>query len=215
MTRRTRLGLSASESHTSGDDCKERSVGSTRVSIAAAILFLLPWPILWIARSGPPPRKNKVRHRWSRSHCLVIGLFVVPLLCYLSLYLPITRAQTMQRNGNLVELTEVDLFSLPDWQDRSVAIEGFVLGMARSEATKHAQDRGLKLRSKMPPKTAGEMHGPCLRASCSVAQIQGDFVGIVLYFDAADRVTKMSVEVSVDMFPEVKKVNVSRRFKGL
>ena len=45
-------------------------------------------------------------------------------------------------------------------------------------------------------------------------RVGGSWIGIDLFFQA-DRVTKIKVGLSVDMDEEVKKVNVTREFKGL
>ena len=43
----------------------------------------------------------------------------------------------------------------------------------------------------------------------------GNWIGIDLFFDSSDRITMIKVGVPVDAYPEVKKVNVGRQFKGL
>jgi len=53
-----------------------------------------------------------------------------------------------------------------------------------------------------------------LQGSCSVYKVRGNYIGIDLFFETG-RVTKVSVAVSEDMDPEVRKVNITREFKGL
>jgi len=177
-------------------------------------IFPASCAIIWMAFSGLlPRRKCSTQHGW-RSHFSVVGLTMV-LLGSLFFSPPNTCPNVAPQNGNPVELTQVDLFSLPDWQHKPVAIEGFALGMTRSEATQLAGDHGLKFLPNMPTKTVGVQKGPGLQASCAVYKNHGNYVGIDLYFDAADHVSKMGVSVSVDMDPEVMRVSVSRRFRGL
>ncbi len=188
-------------------------MGLTGMSVAGVILFLIPWSILWMAWRGPLQRRKEFAHRGWRSHCLVTGLPVVSLLCVF--FSPNARLHATAENGKPIELTQVDFFSLADWQHKSVAIEGFVLGMTRAEATRLAQAHGLQFLPNMPTRTVGEAKGPCRQASCAIYQVHGNYIGIDLYFDATDHVSKISVSVSVDMDPQVSRVNVSRRFRGL
>lgn len=112
-----------------------------------------------------------------------------------------------------VELTQVDLFSLPDWQHRPVAVDGFFIGMARKEAMQSATQHGVELiRPKVRPtccpvsdvyQAVGKYHG------------HGNFTGIRLYFDEADRISKIGIEISEGMDPDVKEANITRKFKGL
>jgi hypothetical protein len=112
-----------------------------------------------------------------------------------------------------VELTREDLFSLPDWKQREVAVDGFVLGMTREQAFEVAKAKGLKLRSDQPPGKVRWVKLPCRGKSCSVLQANGNWVGINLLFDA-DHLARIRVSVPVDTYPEVKKANIAREFKG-
>jgi hypothetical protein len=112
-----------------------------------------------------------------------------------------------------VELTKVDLLSRPDWERRGVAVDGFVLGMTREEAFEVARLNNLKLRSGLLPKKMQEHQVPCRETSCSVSQINGNWIGVNLFFNS-DLLTKIKVSVPVDAYAEVKEVNVSREFKG-
>ena len=113
-------------------------------------------------------------------------------------------------NGHTVELTQVDLFSLSDWQHKTVSVNGFILGMTRAKASELAQARRLKLL----PVSLSEGGRSC-EASCALYQDGGNWIGIDLFFDSSDRITMIKVGVPVDAYPEVKKVNVGRQFKGL
>jgi hypothetical protein len=117
-------------------------------------------------------------------------------------------------NQDAVELTKVDIFSLPDWKSKSVDIDGFTLGITRKEAFEIANERHLSLTSNVPPKTVGELKAPCTQASCGVGQTDGNWIGVDLFFEM-DRITKIKVSVPVDAEPSVKKVNIARDFKGL
>jgi hypothetical protein len=119
-----------------------------------------------------------------------------------------------KNNQDAVELTKVDIFSLPDWKSKSVAIDGFTLGITRKEAFEIANERHLSLTSNVPPKAVGELKAPCTQASCAVGQTDGNWIGVNLFFEM-DRITKIKVSVPVDADPEVKKVNIAREFKGL
>lgn len=68
-----------------------------------------------------------------------------------------------------VELTQSDLFSLPDWQHKSLAMGGFVLGMTRAQVLELAGSNRLELRPNMPVRTVGEMNGLCRQGSYSVS----------------------------------------------
>ena len=187
-------------------------MGPTGLSVAGISIFLISCPIAWMTFRCL--RKRSTQHLWF-SYAPVIELSLVLSLGLFLISPPNARPNAASENGNPVELTEVDLFSLPDWQHRPVAIEGFVLGMTRSEARRLAEDHDLKFLPNMPRKTGGVQKGSCLQTSCAVYKVHGNYIGIDLYFDAADHVSKMGVSVSVDMDPEVKRSNVSRRFRGL
>lgn len=113
-----------------------------------------------------------------------------------------------------IELTQVDLFSRPDWEQSQVAVAGFFLGMTRTQAFEWAKANNLTLRSDVPPRRAQEVRVPCRQASCSLSQVGGNWIGVNLFFDT-DRVTKIKVSVPLDADPDVKKVNIARTFKGL
>lgn len=118
-------------------------------------------------------------------------------------------------NSQTVELTQTDLFSLPDWQHRSVAISGFSLGISRAEASELARAHNLRLLTKTF-RTVGDVNGPCRpdEESCTVYRAAGPWIGLDLFFDN-DRLKKMKVSVSDDAIPEVQKVSVAREFKSL
>jgi len=122
--------------------------------------------------------------------------------------------QSKERNNRPIELTKEDLFSLPDWQHRPVSVNGFVLGMTREQALAVAKANGLGIASNAAPRTVGELNGPCLEGSCSVNKVRGNYIGIDLLLEA-DRVTKVTVAISEDMDPDVRKVNITREFRGL
>lgn len=129
---------------------------------------------------------------------------------------PAAWCQSAAPNDKPIEMTQVDFFSVPRWPERRVSIKGFILGMARSDALKIAHAQGLRLVA-YDPRTAGGFESPCdeARASCSVYEGRGPYIGIDLYFNEADRVSRMAVSVSEDMGPEVRKTNVTRQFEGL
>ena len=112
-----------------------------------------------------------------------------------------------------VELTKVDLFSLPDWKQQEVAVEGFFLGMTREQVFEIARTNKLRLRSDRPPRMIRQAKLPCREKSCSVLQINGNWIGINLFFEE-DRLVKMKASVPVDAAPEVKQANIARKFKG-
>lgn len=109
------------------------------------------------------------------------------------------------------ELTRVDLFAQQGWRQRPVAVDGFVLGMSRSEAVQLAAMRGLVLRSSLPPP---EPRISCRRSACDVCEVRGNCIGINFHFDGADRVSQIAVSFSGDMDPEVKKSNITEKFQG-
>ena len=126
------------------------------------------------------------------------------------------RQKAAAENQKAVELTQVDLFSLPDWKHRAVAVDGFVLGMSRTETTQLAQARGLELVTKKRPKKVGDLGGPCREEenSCAVYKTAGPWIGVDLFFDAG-RLAKIKIAVPDDAADYVKEVNVAHQFKGL
>jgi hypothetical protein len=127
---------------------------------------------------------------------------------------PTARTQVTAQDSGPVELTHTDLFGLPNWKHRPIAVNGFALGITRAQALEIANTRHLSLTPDGPPRTAGEQNAPCTQSSCSVGQIGGNWIGLDLFFEK-DRITKIKVSVPADAYPEVKKVNVAREFKGL
>lgn len=113
-----------------------------------------------------------------------------------------------------IDLSSTDLFSVASWQQNQIAIAGFVLGMTREQAFQIASAGGLKLRSDRPPKTLRDLTTPCLADSCAVSQLNGNWIGINLFF-TADRLVKIKISEPDDADPEVKKVNLARSFQGL
>lgn len=125
------------------------------------------------------------------------------------------RAVADSENGETIELTQRDLFGIPGWQHRNISIGGFALGMTRSQAGQLAQSRGWVLRPDSPPKKAGALKGPCVEASCGVHEAKGNWVGLNLYFDAADHIRMIKVSFPADADPQVKRINIVRQFKGV
>jgi hypothetical protein len=138
--------------------------------------------------------------------------FITAMLVLLSVAAAAS-AEMMLAVKNPIELTKEDLFSLSDWKERDVALDGFVLGMTREQAFEVAKAKDLKLRSDQPPGKVGQVKLPCLDRSCSVSQINGNWIGINLLFDA-DRLVRIKVSVPSDAYREVKKVNIARQFTG-
>ena len=139
----------------------------------------------------------------------LIRVFAIAALC-----LPCPQ-KVIAQETNSVELTESDLFSLPNWQRRAVTVDGFARGMTRAQALEIAEAKNLRLvPNLLPGMTMAQMKGPCVQPSCPVYKAHGSWVGIDLFFDA-EKISKIEVGLSVDMDPEVKKVNIARKFKGL
>lgn len=138
------------------------------------------------------------------------------VLCAICLPLFVTAGLgQISRNVNAVELTQADLFGLPDWKSKPVAVDGFTLGVSREQAFEIAKARHLRLTPNGPATTGiRDLGASCTQASCSVGQVNGSWIGVDLLFDS-DRVTKIRVSVPVDAIPEVKQVNIAREFKGL
>jgi hypothetical protein len=110
-----------------------------------------------------------------------------------------------------VELTKTDLFSLPGWERSMIAVNGFTLGITRTDAFRIAEAANMRLVPRSV-ETARKRRGPCLQDSCAV--YGENWVGIDLYFDATQHVNKIAVGTSVDEYPEVKRASVIRLFKG-
>ena len=115
-----------------------------------------------------------------------------------------------------VELTQVDLFSMPGWQQKAIAVDGFLIGMESAQASEVAKANKLRLEPQRHPARVGETPGTCLEGWCNVYQDGNlrNWIGIDLFFEA-DHLSKIKVSVPADADPDVKKVNVSHRFKGL
>jgi hypothetical protein len=111
----------------------------------------------------------------------------------------------------VVDLTKTDLFSLPDWEKRTIAVDGFTLGISRGDAFRMAEAAKLRL---VPQRieTVQKPLGPCFQESCDV--ITDNWIGISLSFDATQHVNKIVVGTSVDEYPEVKRASVIRFFTG-
>jgi hypothetical protein len=146
-------------------------------------------------------------------HTTTVGVFSLPsLLVFIFVLASLgTWAQEAAHDTGLVELTKNDLFSLPHWEKRTIAVDGFTLGISRIDAFRIAEAANLRLVSPKP-ETPRKPFGPCLQESCSV--YAKNWVGIDLYFDAAQRVNKIAVGTSVDEDPEVKKDSVIQFFTG-
>jgi len=116
-------------------------------------------------------------------------------------------------NADLVELTKTDLFSLPDWERRAIAVYGFTLGVSGSDASRIADAANLTL---VPhsPRGVQKWPSPCSQETCDIYGKNSPWVGVSLSFDAAQRVNKIAVGTSVDEIPEVKRASVIRFFMG-
>jgi len=128
-----------------------------------------------------------------------------------------TQARQIAGSGDLdtVDLTQADLFSLPGWQHRNVAVGGFNIGMTRSQAAQLAQAHGWVLRPDTPPRKAAALKGPCVESSCGVHEAQGNWIGLDLGFDAANHINIIKVSFPTDADPQVMRVNIVRQFNGL
>lgn len=138
--------------------------------------------------------------------------FVAAMLVFVALAAGASAEMTLDIKDP-VELTKQDLFSLSDWKERQVAVDGFVLGMTREQAFEVAKAKGLKLRSDQPPCKVHRVKLPCRGRSCSVLQANGNWIGLNLLFDS-NHLARIKVSVPVDAYPEVKKANIAREFKG-
>ena len=56
-----------------------------------------------------------------------IRLLALAVICVLTL-------KVMVQEPNSIELTQADLFGLPNWRHKLVAVSGFTLGMTRARA---------------------------------------------------------------------------------
>jgi hypothetical protein len=155
------------------------------------------------------PNEGSLRLKLTSRHDLVRLLLLAICLLFVT-----NDFGQISRNVDAVELTQADLFGLPDWKSKPVAVDGFTLGISREQAFEIAKARHLSLTPNGPPTRIRDLTAPCTQASCSVGQIYGNSIGVDLSFDS-DRLTKIKVSVPVDAFPEVKKVNIAREFKGL
>jgi hypothetical protein len=131
-------------------------------------------------------------------------------LAVLALAVP-SPSQTLQKSASVaLELTEVDLFSRAGWDSRGVSILGIRLGMTRDEARSHLQSLGYRLLDSDPsPRTT------CRSERCEVCNSQDLCPGIALSFGPIDRIVSIDIErIPADAIPSVKRVAITRRFKG-
>jgi hypothetical protein len=122
-------------------------------------------------------------------------------------------AQAPARNNGLVELTKTDLFSLPDWEKKTITVEGFALGISRTDAFRIADAANLILVPQRP-EIIQKSPSPCVQESCDVYGRNSPWLGLSLSFDATQRVNKIAVGTSIDEIPEAKRVSVIRLFTG-
>jgi len=142
------------------------------------------------------------------NRAIVTRSFVVLLLC--AFCAPHALLRATSETGKIIELTQVDLFSLPDWKSKSVAVNGIVLGMTKSQTTQILQSRGFILL------TNTNSVDPCRQEGdfCHVNKVDGPWIGVDLFFDH-DRLAKITMMFPDDAVPAVQKVNVTHQFKGL
>jgi hypothetical protein len=114
-----------------------------------------------------------------------------------------------------VELVQRDLFGTRDWQHKGLSINGFKLGLNRTDVLQIAKTKHLTLLT-TNPRTVGETNGPCRQDEflCKVYEDDGPWIGMTLFFDTGSQLNKITVSVPADAIPEVKRVNVARTFKG-
>ena len=114
-----------------------------------------------------------------------------------------------------VELTQVDLFGDSHWKQMPVAINGFALGMPKAEAVQLALKQRLAL-----VQQRRRQQDVC----CTIAEVyeavgkyhrHGNPIGLRLYFDGTNRISKMSLNVAEAMDPDVAAVNITHKFRGL
>jgi hypothetical protein len=122
-------------------------------------------------------------------------------------------AQGSSKDTDVVELTKTDLFSLPDWEKRTISVDGFTLGISRSDAFRIADAADLTLVPQRP-EVVHKSPVPCLQESCDIYGKNSPWVGLSLSFDATQRVNKIAIGTSVDEIPEAKRVSVIRFFTG-
>ena len=86
-----------------------------------------------------------------------------------------------------IEITQVDLFSIKEWDSAHVAFLGFRLGMERREAFRNAQNGGL---------TMDDDSGQgCLKAETCHLLDFGKYIGLALTFGIRDTIQRIRVEM--------------------
>ena len=103
----------------------------------------------------------------------------------------------------------------PVWLgEKHIAVDEFALGISTAQAFEIAKAKNLTLTSDQPPRKVRGTKVPCRQGWCSVSQVDGNWIGVGLLFDA-DRLTKIKVSVPDDADSDVKKANIAQEFKGL
>lgn len=113
------------------------------------------------------------------------------------------RPDAVRDSRKSAELTRVDLFSTPGWQQMAVSVDGFSLGMTREEANQSARAHGfvlLPVRTDQipPPQVSWEPNRACcgpleaVQAHGPYRNQRGNYVGVRLYFSRTQRLEAIS-----------------------
>jgi hypothetical protein len=122
--------------------------------------------------------------------------------------------QASAESGKSIELTEADLLASMGWNSEQVSVYGLSLWLTRAQAFAAAQGRKLKIEEGRAPKTLRESTRECSGSYCQVTTTENTYVGIDLYFDVDDHLSRIVVSVPSDAGPEVRRANVARKFRG-
>ncbi len=94
-----------------------------------------------------------------------------------------------QAKRNL-ELTDVDLFALKDWDSSQVSVLGVKLGMRRNEAVLAARLRGMKIINISPPDAGKD----CIQQRCGIYGLDGH-TGVHIVFGDDGRLQEMQMDL--------------------
>lgn len=111
-----------------------------------------------------------------------VWLLTVGIACCL----PSGGAGLAQNTPAAIEITQVDLFTLKEWDSGQVAFSGFRLGMKRNEAFRNAQARELALDD--------DFGQGCLKAPTCYLLQSGRYIGLSMSFGIQDSIQRIRIE---------------------
>ncbi len=119
-----------------------------------------------------------------------VGLLALPLAVATGFFSALTAAQSPQAQvRSPLEITQLDLFSIRNWNSTQVSVFGLMLGMTRRETLVVTQKTGLRLDD--------DLGQGCLNEkTCSVLE-GGRYNGVSLIYDDSEILEKIRIEAQI------------------